>query len=355
MKDIIKRLTDSVSKHYGDDHLKKIYAISLLSMGIENVEEPLHIHIYGDPESGKTDLQTRFMYVIPTANKDNASDFSPKVLMYSNLNPGTVVSINDKIINDQNGALLNQICDSTSWRQGRICATIVGKDRINLKFPPRCLFWMNSNKRITEYGIREVDPNAVEGRFMVFEKKYTFKEKEKIFTKRNLSVEVTREEIDKLKIDLSNIFKVPKKISCSEEMRKDIWDKSREIGIDLIRSIGRNLTICQVFALISGRNEVIQEDIKDTFELLKETNMVVVDIHKNLIIIENQLMPELQFRTYTIDKKNCYSIYEIQKRLKLSKEEVEETLKFMKIKGFVGSEIIAMGAQRTPIECFFIR
>ena len=355
MKDIIQKLTNSVNKHFGDEHLKKLYAISLLSMGIENVEEPLHIHVYGDPESGKTDLQTRYMQSIPSSNKDNASDFSPRVLMYANLSPGTIISINDKILNDSVAALLNQICDSTSWRNGRICATIVGKDRVNLEFPPRCLFWMNSNKDITEYGIREVDPNAVKGRFMTFEKKYTFEQKEEIFTKRNLYQEMSKEEMDELKITLSDIFKTPKKVSCSEEMRKIIWNKSREIGIDLIRSIGRNLTMCQVFALIDGRVEVNLEDVENTFKLLKETNIVIPDTYKNSTLIENQLLPEAQFKTFTIDKKTCYSIYEIQKRIKISKEEIEETLTYMKEKGYIGSEIMAVGIQRTPIECFYLK
>ena len=74
MKDIIQKLTNSVLKHYGDEHLKKLYAISLLSLGVENVEEPLHIHVYGDPESGKTSIQTRYMEIIPSTSKDNASD-----------------------------------------------------------------------------------------------------------------------------------------------------------------------------------------------------------------------------------------------------------------------------------------
>ncbi len=355
MKDIIQKLTNSVSKHFGDEHLKKLYAMSLLSMGIENVEEPLHIHVYGDPESGKTDLQTRFMQIIPSTNKDNASDFSPRVLMYSNLNAGTIISINDKILNDQVAALLNQICDSTSWRNGRICAVIVGKDRVNLEFPPRCLFWMNSNKAIPEYSIHEVDPYAVEGRFMSFKKTYTFEQKEEIFTKRNVYQEMTKEEIDELKVTLSDLFKTPRKIACSEEMRKVIWNKSREIGINLIRSIGRNLTMCQVSALINSRTEVTLEDIENTFKLLKETATIVPDTYKNTTLIENQLIPETQFKTFTIDKKTCYSVYEIQKRTKISKEEIEETLNHMKTKGIIGCEIIAVGIQRIPVECYYLK
>lgn len=355
MKDIIKKLTNSVLKHYGDEHLKKLYAISLLSLGVENVEEPLHIHVYGDPESGKTSIQTRYMEVIPSTSKDNASDFSPKVLMYSNLSPGTVISINDKILNDSVATLLNQICDSTSWRKGRICATIVGKDRVNLTFPPRCLFWMNSNRRIVDYGIHEVDPNAVEGRFMVFKKEYTSAQKEEIFTKRNTSNEMSKEEIDALRIKLVDIFKTPIKINCSEQMRKVIWDKSREIGIDLIRSIGRNLTICQVFALISGRSEVNVEDIENTFKLLKEHTEIIPDKTKTTTLIENQLISEPEFKTFTLEKKICYSIYEIQKRTKISKEEVEETLKTMKTKGIIGSEVVKMGVQRVLIECFYLK
>jgi len=354
MKDIIQKLTNSVSKHLGDEHLKKLYAISLLSMGIENVEEPLHIHVYGDPESGKTDLQTRFMQIIPSTNKDNASDFSPRVLMYSNLDAGTIISINDKILNDNVAALLNQICDSTSWRNGRICATIVGKDRVNLTFPPRCLFWMNSNKDILDYGIREVDPHAVKGRFMTIEKKYTFEQKEEIFTKRNLFQDMSKEEIDKLKITLTEMFKNPKRISCTEEKRKIIWDKSREIGVDLIRSIGRNLTICQVFALIDGRNEVNKDDIENTFKLLKEYIEVIPNRSKNTILIENQLLTEAEFKTFTNEKKICYSIYELQNRIKISKEEIEEAVSNMKLKGHVGSEIIKRGVQGTRIECFFL-
>lgn len=354
MKDIIQKLTNSVSKHFGDDNLKKLYAISLLSMGIENVEEPLHVHVFGDPESGKTDLQTRYMEIIPLSNKDNASDFSPKVLMYSNLNAGTIISINDKILNDQVAAILNQICDSTSWRKGRICATIVGKERVNLTFPPRCIFWMNSNKDIIEYGIREVDPYAVKGRFMSFKKEYTFEQKEEIFTKRSFIQELSKEEIEELKLELTNIFKTPVKISCSEEMRKLIWRKSREIGIDLIRSIGRNLTICQVYSLISGRLEVNTEDVENTFKLLKEIKTSEPDTYKNTTIIENQLLTETEFKTLTVEKKQCYSLYELQKRTKLSKEELEETLKYMKSKNFIGTETIKLGIQRTLMECFYL-
>jgi len=354
MKDIIQKLTNSVSKHFGDEHLKKIYAISLLSLGVENVEEPLHLHIHGDPESGKTDLQTRYMEIIPSTSKDNASDFSPKVLMYSNLNPGTVISINDKILNDSVATLLNQICDSTSWRKGRICATIVGKDRVDLSFPPRCIFWMNSNRRIIDYGIREVDPNAVEGRFMVFKKEYTSEQKEEIFTKRNFSQEISKEELDELKIKLTTIFKTPVKINCSKETRKIIWDKSREIGIDLIRSIGRNLTICQVFALINGRTEVNQEDIENTFKLLKEYKLDISDKVINTTIIENQLLSETEFKTLTPEKKQCYSVYELQKRTKITKEELDETLKYMKEKGFINIEVIKLGIQRTLLECFYL-
>jgi hypothetical protein len=354
MKDIIQKLSNSVCKHFGDDSLKKLYAVSLLSMGIENVEEPLHIHVYGDPESGKTDLQTRYMEIIPLTNKDNASDFSPKVLMYSNLCEGTIISINDKILNDSVAAILNQICDSTSWRKGRTCATIVGKDRVNLTFPPRCLFWMNSNKDIIEYGIREVDPYAVKGRFMSFKKEYTYEQKEEIFTKRNFAQDMPKEEVEALKVKLTDMFKTPVKVSCSEEMRKIIWNKSREMGIDLIRSIGRNLTICQVFAYIDGRLEVKIEDIENTFKLLNEIKISIPDTQKNSILIENQLMPESEFKTYTPDKKVCYSIYEIQKRTKLSKEEIEETLKQMKTKGNVGSEVIKKGTLKTLIECFFL-
>jgi len=354
MKDIIEKLIGSVSKHFGDEHLKKLYAVSLLSMGIENVEEPLHIHVYGDPESGKTDLQTRFMHIVPSSNKDNASDFSPRVLMYSNLSAGTIVSINDKILNDNVAALLNQICDSTSWRNGRICATIVGKDRVNLTFPPRCLFWMNSNKDILDYGIREVDPNAVKGRFMTFEKKYTFEQKEEIFVKRNLYNEMSKEEIDKLKIDLSNVFKHPKKITCSEELRKVIWERSRRIGIDLIRSIRRNLTMCQVFALIEGRNEVNTQDIENTFKLLDENKIIVKETCKNLTSIENQLLSESEFMKLTRERKACYSVYEIQLRTKLSKEEIEESIEVLKKKGIIGYERISRGIPKIIVECYYL-
>jgi hypothetical protein len=356
MNNIITQLTDLVSKHVGDDHFKKIYAISMLSIGISNVEEPLHIHVFGDPESGKTDLQTRFMNVVPDQNKDIASDFSPKVLMYSNLNPGTIISINDKIVNDQIGALLNQVCDSTSWRQGRICATIVGKERVNLNFPKRCLFWMNSNKRIIDYGIREVDPNAIEGRFMIFEKKYGDTEKKNIFVRRNTTKDITDEEIEKVKNSISEIYKNPKKISCSEEMRTKIWDMSKEMGIHSIRQIGRNLTISQVFAMINNREEVAVEDVENTFVLLKEQFNLKISTSETIEIkiielIKKELLPEEVFKTLSPEKKLLYSCKEIQNKIK---DDIKSTLNYIKSEGVVGYEIIKIGANRIPTECYYI-
>jgi len=46
------------------------------------------------------------------------------------------------------------------------------------------LVFLNSNKQISEYKLEEVDPYAIESRFMSFQKSYTQEEKSDIFIKK---------------------------------------------------------------------------------------------------------------------------------------------------------------------------
>ncbi len=356
MTNIISQLTKLVSQHIGDEHLKKIYAISLLSMSVRGVEEPLHLHVFGDRESGKTDLQTRFLDIVPEGHKDIASDFSPRVLLYANLNPATIISMNDKIFTDSMCGLLNQITDSTGWRLGRTIAVTIGKERVNLFFPPRTIFWVNSNRQISQYNIKEVEPDAVESRFMTFEKKYTDDQKKNIFVNRNFCLNSDDSELESVKNILKEMFKNPKHIICSEEIRNIIWEKSKEMGINSIRQIGRNLTICQVYALISGRTEVSYEDVDNTFLLLKEQFNLKINIsetsdEKIAEIIRKELLPEIMFKSLLEEKRILYSYREIQNKIK---EDIKSTINYMKSEDIVGVEIIKVGYPRVNIECYYL-
>lgn len=359
MNNIIKDIIDTVSKHVGDEFLKNIYAISLLSPGINNCEEPIHVHIWGTPESGKTDLQTRFLELVPKEHKDIASDFSPRVLMRSDdLKPGSIISMNDKIFTDSNCTLLNQIADSTSWRKGRVCATIIGSERVNLTFPPRVIFWMNSNKKISDYSLREVDPMAVEGRFLVFQKDYTTEQKMNIFIKRNIyTEEIDENKIEEIRKYINEIYEHPKTILCSEECRNMIWKESLKMDITSIRIIGRYLTMCQVVALTNDRLEVTKEDIEAVFNLLKTEEKPIKKIETSNIkdisdSIKKYLVNKTLFETFSVDKKLQYSSQEIQKKFKVS--DICAILDNMEENRVVGKEMQKVGTDRVQTYCYYL-
>jgi len=359
MNNIITEIKNITSSHIGDEFLKEIYALSLLTPGILNVEEPTHIYLYGSSEVGKTNLQSIFMDLVPKEHKDIASDFTPKVLMYSNLQPSTIISINDKILNDSIGSILNQICDSTSWKKGRVIAVTIGSERVNLVFPPRCLFFINANKYILEYTFNSVDPLAIVGRFLIFEKTYSDKQKKNIFIKRKTHKEEPNEaKIEEIRKYINEIYEHPITITCSEELRDVIWEKSVEIGISSLRSIGRNLSLCQVIALTNNRTEVIKEDIETIFDLLKTEEKPIKKMENNNIkeisdSIKTYLISEVLFETYSVDKKLLYTLDEIQKKLKVS--DINSVLEHMEETKIIGSEIMKIGLDRTLTKCYYLR
>lgn len=355
---ILDRLINLASRHVGDENLKKFYAISLLSIALKNPDEPTHIHVWGAAESGKTNLQTLFLELVPAEHKDIASDFSAKCLLYAKLNPGTVISINDKILNDNIASLINLIADSTSWRNGRTVAVVLGKERVNLVFPPRSLIWLNSNRRIIDYNLREVDPDAVEGRFLVFEKKYEDDAKKNIFLKRNVYLEHNVTELEEVRGILNEMFKNPKTINCSEELRNIIWNKSKEMGINLIRSIGRNLTMCQILALTNDRTEVTKEDIDEVFKLLKSeikttaTKIETPNIKELTNDVKGFLVSENLYRTLPAERKVCYSLKELQKRLGVA--DIIPILDHLKETKIIGEEVVLVGIARTTYTCYYL-
>lgn len=358
MNNIIEDIISVSSNHIGDRFLKEMYALSILTPGILNIETPHHIFLYGSPEAGKTDLQSTFMEIVPKEHKDIASDFSARVLLYSNLQPSTVISINDKILNDSMAIILNQICDMQSWKKGKIIAVTIGSERVNLVFPPRVLVWINANKHILEYSLKEVDPMALVGRFAIFEKTYSDKQKKEIFVKRNSG----KEEIDETKIEeirkyINEIYEHPRTITCSEELRDIIWEKSVEIGISSLRSIGRNLSLCQVVALTNNRTEVIKEDIETIFNLLKTEEKPIKKMEKNDITeisdsIRKILLSEMMFETLPIDKKLLYIEEEIKNKLKVS--DISSVLEHMEETKVIGSEIMKVGIDRMATKCYFL-
>lgn len=358
MNNIISDIIDTSSKHIGDKFLKEIYTLSLLSPGVLNIEEPVHVFIHGSPEVGKTALQTVFMDLVPKEHKDIASDFTPKVLMYSNLQPATIISINDKILNDSIGSILNQVADNSAWYKGKIIATTVGSDRVNLVFPPRCVFWLNANKHISEYTLREVDPLALVGRFMIFEKTYSDKQKKDIFLKRNKNIEEdNKDKIERIRKYINDIYEHPKTIICSEECRNIIWEKSIEMEISSLRSIGRNLSLCQVVALTNNRTEVTKEDIETIFAFLKTEEKPIKKMESKNIneisdSIKRYLVSEILFKTYPVDKKLLYTTSEIQKKLRVS--DIDSVLDHMEETKQISSEIMRVGTDRILTKCYYL-
>ena len=286
-KNIINYILACMGEHIGEEYLKKLFTFAILSLGIKNVEIPLHMHLYGDPESGKTDLTYRFMNIIPKENKVDSDDFSDRALMYEKIKEGSIITINDKILNDGFAKLLNQLCDTKCWYQGHVATVTVEHNNVKLKFPPRTLVFLNTNKKLSEYKLEEVDPHAVEQRFMSFEKYYTPEQKSEIFIK-------------KTKMDLTEPIKVatsiirryirePVEIKTSEEIRRIVDIETNKLGIISLRQKGQFLTVCQVFALIEQRKQVEQEDIDNTLEIYKnqksvntETNVIAEKIYKFL-------------------------------------------------------------------------
>lgn len=358
MNKIIEDIISVSSTHIGDRFLKEMYALSILTPGILNIETPHHIYLYGSPEAGKTDLQSTFMEIVPKEHKDVASDFSARVLLYSNLQPSTVISINDKILNDSMATILNQICDMQSWKRGKIIAVTIGSERVNLVFPPRVLVWINANKHIQEYSLKEVDPMALVGRFAIFEKTYSDKQKKEIFVKRNSGKEEPNEaKIEEIRKYINDIYEHPRTITCSEELRDLIWEKSLEIGISSLRSIGRNLSLCQVIALTQNRNEVVREDIDYIFNLLKTEEKIITKIETNNIkeisdSIKKYLITEQIFKTYPIDKKLLFTSDEIQKKLKVS--DVISILENMEETKQISSETMKVGVDRILTKCYYL-
>lgn len=368
MNTIISDIVSTASKHIGDKFLKEIYALSLLTPGVLNVEEPVHIFIYGSPEVGKTALQTIFMELVPKEHKDIASDFTPKVLMYSNLQPATIVSINDKILNDSIGSILNQVADNSAWHKGKIIATTVGADRVNLVFPPRCVFWINANKHIMEYNLREVDPLALVGRFMIFEKTYSDKQKKEIFLKRNKDIEEdNKDKIEKIRKYINDIYEHPKVIKCSEECRNLIWEKSVEVGISSLRSIGRNLSLCQVIALTNNRTEVTKDDIETIFALLKteekpiknnetqeEIQHMETEILKNMNLVEKYLESENRFKKLEPKNKLKYSLESIKN--KFNTFNVIDMIMTMEEGKMINHEevILILGDDKVVTNCYYL-
>ena len=356
---IIEDIINLAERHVGDKFLKEIYALSILTPGILNIEEPVHIYLYGSPESGKTNLSNLFMELVPKEHKDIASDFTPKVLMYSNLQPATIISINDKILNDNIGSIINQIADNSAWHKGKIIATTIGSDRVNLVFPARCLFWINANKHVMDYTLREVDPLAIVGRFMIFEKIYSDKQKKEIFVKRNINKEENNEQkVEDIRKYINEIYEHPKIIKCSEECRNLIWEKSFEIGITSLRSIGRNLSMCQVVALANNRTEVLKEDIETIFKLLKTEEKPIKNIETNNIkeisdSIKKYLVSEILFKTFAVDKKLQYSSTEIQKKFKVS--DICPILEHMEEQKIIGKEILRVGIDRILTQCYYLK
>jgi hypothetical protein len=357
MNNIIENIINVSSNHIGDRFLKEMYALSILTPGILNIETPHHIFLYGAPEVGKTDLQSCFMDIVPKEHKDIASDFSARVLLYSNLRPSTIISINDKILNDSMGTILNQICDMQAWKSGKIIAVTIGAERVNLVFPPRCLVWCNANKHITEYNLKEVDPMALVGRFAIFEKTYSDKQKKEIFIKRNLYKELDKNKLEEIKKYINDIYEHPKNINCSENLRDMIWERSIEIGVTSLRSIGRNLSMCQVIALTNNRLEVTKEDIEYIFNLLKTEEKPIKKMENNNIkeisdSIKKLLMTEIIFKTLSVDKKLQFTEKEIQKKLKVS--DISSVLECMEETKIIGTELTKVGNDRIVTKQYYL-
>lgn len=351
-KSIIDGVVSFMDDYIGEEYFKKIYVVAVLSIGIKNVDAPLHLHAWGPPEAGKTELQTRFKRLIPKGHKSESDGFSDRALIYDELKEGCIISLNDKVFNDGSGKLLNNVCDSVCWSHGYQETITIDGANIVVKIPPRTLFLANSNKQISDYEFKEVSGEAVESKFQSFKKSYTQEEKDFIWDNKGISVD--RSSV--AKVLSAAIFKYihdAKIINICKEMRVKIRLEAKKIGIITLRNLGQLATTCQVFAMIDQRNDVNDDDIKNTMDIYTSQKNVAADAKELSVKVLSKLIPLKMFTSLKDETKQNFNLTNLRNTIKTAQyNEVKQAIAYLIATKQVDSEHIKAKNNKS-YECFY--
>ncbi len=329
----------SLFEHQGDDELKELCILSIASMSISNLIEPIHLHAYGLAESGKTYLLSKTKEIIPEERKLISDNVSPKVLFRARLKPNMVISLNDKIIDESFGELLNCICDGKSWENGFIY-TVIGEngEPIDHPFPPRIIFHISTNKPIPEYHTKEmrVDLEAVQSKFFSFKKEYSENQKndikEKMLERINNDLQKNKKNLDVMQQIFEILISNPKNIHIPFS-REIIENYMGSCGI---RDFGQICSLCQTYALLSGYDNVNKECIEHILGLLNKIPRESKILKDNSALALLVMMPKKYFH---FDEKVSYynncTVEGISNLLKLSISTMRTLLRDMAKNGLI--------------------
>ncbi len=347
----------AVSNHYGDFAYKNYYSKVILSVGIENLAEPLHSHMYGEPESGKTALQQRFHKLIPSDHTIRATGFSDKAILYENLKEGVILSLNDIIFNDSNCKEYNQMLDSNCWSEGIEMKVVVEHENITLRIPPRTLLLMNSNKPISSYDFKTVEPSAIESKITSLHKVYREEDKDEIFLNAANKDDVSNS-IKVVSCAIGMWIEEPKKVYYQDEDLEKINSRTKEIGITSLRSRFKILSLAQVNAAEEGREHINKSDIDDAFKLLEEIETAEMENAEIAKCIKSVIITKGIFKQLSDDKKQSYSITNIRDTtngkysMNSGFDEIKRALNFLVKKKEIEYELVKVKNHR-PIPCYY--
>lgn len=316
----------------GDEEMKKICLLSIASLAVENICQPVHIHVHGQSQQGKTHLLSTVKELTPNENKLSSDNVSPKVLFRSEIKPNTLISLNDKIIDENFGELMNQICDKKSWDNGFNYDVLQDGEVKHFHFPPRSLFHISTNKPITDYISKDikVDLEAVQSKFFSFKKNYSDEQikiiKAKMLEKVN-SKNKNKDEWVLSQAILKKLLATPKFIEFSFTEK----EVEKIIGLTELRDFGQFVTFCQSHALLSGNDEVKESDIIAISKLLEaipreskllkdsEDKIMAILIPKAFFVLTEKIKPMCNGEGITkltgLNKNTVTStLYELKKR-----------------------------------------
>jgi len=125
--------------HIGDKVPLHCMIMSMASQAVLNCKG-LHVSITGESGDGKSHVVTTFLKQVPDSLKI-ADRLSDKALFYTDINPGSVIVLDDMALSDQMSEVLKGI--TTSFQTGFVYRT-VNKNREGQKceIPARCVWWL---------------------------------------------------------------------------------------------------------------------------------------------------------------------------------------------------------------------
>lgn len=230
---------------YGDLHILQAVLYVGASFYIDNANEPVHLHVAGTTQSGKSDsVKTALKFI--HANNKLTSTFSPRWIYYATdtVHENMMLFSDDTVLDNEVAAIYRNIL--TSWHDGVVRGTVTPQGTARtLTIPPHISLILTSIESVVEESAEGQD----ESRFMTMEIRRSVDDERRI-----------REFIQQEKPDITPILEIIQEIWGSIPIKKIELHKQFEMDIPN-RDFKRFLTLVKCHALLCNREETTDEDV----------------------------------------------------------------------------------------------